>query len=387
LTLAYPNYAQFKTYVEDHLNKNKNRQTNLHWLPNSNLIGIGYDPVKGSPACYTGTCQMDGFKHSIFELKYTSSRPGSCTNKTVPDNVQLLCLPSAALNAHTEEISTISQLQDSTFQRIDVGVTLYGWGILQGLFASYGYSKQTTYMANTITEKKQSLFHTTADIAFAKITMFEPMMQLSDNFRFVIDNMPCCVYDNDTKDYIISYIFDYFGFAYISELLLGGIVQEIVSINSERLTELKSKGLQTQHSVSVGYIIKLLGVDYSSNSTTTTQQDFRQSLTLTRISQLGGDPTKISRPIADWIKTVPDNPAVIKFKIRYLSNLMTSHRFPNDTNIKTKLMLMNRALDDYIENFLPKFCPQNCSGEERGICQWGDLKVPMCKCKPGYTGE
>jgi hypothetical protein len=343
--------------------------------------------VQGSPVCYTGADQMDGFKQPIFELKYKSWRPGSCTKAQVPDNVQLLCLPSAALNVHTEEISTVSQLQQSTFKRIDVGVSVHGWGILQGLFASYGYSQQTTYMADMLTEKNQSIFHTTVDIAFAKIIMFEPMMQLSENFRFVIDNMPCCEYDNDTKDYITSYIFDHFGFAFVSELLLGGITQEITSIDSQRLTELKTKGLQTKHSVSVGYIVKIFGTDFVSNSTTTIQQEFRQSITSTKITQLGGDPAKISKPIADWIKTVPNNPVVIKFKIRYLPELMTYRRFPNDRNIGTKLMLMDLALDDYIKSFSLKFCPQNCSGEERGSCEWGDMKVPMCKCKPMYSGE
>ncbi|CAF1396321.1 unnamed protein product [Adineta ricciae] len=356
-------------------------------MPNSNLIGIGYDPILGSPVCYTGDCQMDGFKHSVFNLEYTSWKPGACTNLTVPAYTQLLCLPIAAINAHTEELSSISQLRQSTFNAISTSATVYGWGKLEGLFASYGYSRQTTYLAETLIEKGQSIFHTTADITFAKLTMFEPMMQLSDSFRFVIEHMPCCSYDNDTKDYITSYIFDYFGFSFVSEMLLGGTTQEIITIDSERLTELKTRGLQTQHCVSAGYVFKLFGgITTTSNSTTTTQEEFRKNLTSTKITQLGGDPALVSGPLANWIDTVPNNPSMMKFKIKYISDLITSHRFPNDTNIATKLSLITQALNDYMKGLKLKGCPRNCSGPFRGTCKWGDLNIPYCVCKSMYTG-
>ncbi|CAF1157231.1 unnamed protein product [Adineta ricciae] len=304
-------------------------------MPNSNLIGIGYDPIQGSPVCYTGDCHMDGFKHSVFNLEYTSWKPGACTNLTVPAYTQLLCLPSVAINAHTEELSSISQLRQSTFNAISTSATIYGWGKLEGFFASYGYSRQTTYLAETLIEKRQSIFHTTANITFAKLTMLEPMMQLSDSFRFVIEHMPCCSYDNDIKDYIISYIFDYFGFSFVSEMLLGGTAQEIITIDSERLTELKTRGLQTQHCVSPGYVFKLLGsITTISNSTTTTQEEFRKNLTSTKMSQLGGDPALVSGPLANWIETVPNNPSMMKFKVKYISDLITSRRFPNDSSFK-----------------------------------------------------
>ena len=386
LIVAYPNYAQLKTRVENRLYNKMRRFSDTYSLPNSDLIGMGYDPVQGSPVCFTGACQMDGFKQSVFDLKYTSSKPGSCLNLSVPDNVQLLCLPGAELNADTEEISSITHLQETTLKRIDVSVNPTGWGRLFGLFASYGSSDQTTYMSDLILEKNLSLFYTAAEIGFVKLTMFEPKMELSDNFRFVIDNMPCCDLDSDVNDYITSYIFDYFGFAFISELILGGVIQEIVSIDSERLSDLKTRGLQTEHSVSAGFFVKT-GIDYKTNDTITIQEEFRRTVTSTKISQLGGDPAKMSEPIVNWIKTIPDNPAVIHLKIKFLSDLITSRRFPNDTNIAAKLTLINHALDDYIVSLKAKFCTRNCSGKERGTCEFGDLMVPICKCQPKYTGE
>jgi len=139
LILAYSNYVELKTFVET-----RHQFTmDTEFKPDRSRL---YDPMRGSPVCYTGACQMDNFKHSVFELKYTSGSSGSCINASVSDGVQLLCLPGATLNVPTEEIRTISKLQQSTFERIDVSVSVYGWGKLTGLFASYGYSQQTTYL-------------------------------------------------------------------------------------------------------------------------------------------------------------------------------------------------------------------------------------------------
>ncbi len=60
-----------------------------NWLENSNKIGIGYNPMYGSPVCYSGNCQMKGFRRSIFKLNYIQTPTGSCTQKLIPENVEL----------------------------------------------------------------------------------------------------------------------------------------------------------------------------------------------------------------------------------------------------------------------------------------------------------
>lgn len=66
----------------------------LPWLQNSNKIGLGYNPIIGSPICFTGDCLIDGFRRPVVQLKFTSSEKGSCTNQIIPDYVNLDCLPS-----------------------------------------------------------------------------------------------------------------------------------------------------------------------------------------------------------------------------------------------------------------------------------------------------
>ena len=87
-------------------------------LPNSNKIGRGYNLLTGNPVCYTGTCQMEGFTRPVFELNYNRKAQGTCTKALIPENVDLDCLPSVEIQAGTEIISTLEQLQKSTMSGI-----------------------------------------------------------------------------------------------------------------------------------------------------------------------------------------------------------------------------------------------------------------------------
>lgn len=75
-------------------NENKTRPNNPStenwgWLPNSNKIGLSYDPFMGDPVCFTGTCQMTGFKLPLFKLEFTQPAIGSCVKQMIPKNVEV----------------------------------------------------------------------------------------------------------------------------------------------------------------------------------------------------------------------------------------------------------------------------------------------------------
>ena len=121
------------------------------WLENSNKIGLGYNILSGSPVCYTGKCQSTGFTRAIFKLNYTSAVPGSCTNKLVPNNVDLDCLPSTSLKIDSEVIDTVEKLHKSITDKVTVSV---GARYMAAGF-SYKYSKETQYMLDNIVQKQQ----------------------------------------------------------------------------------------------------------------------------------------------------------------------------------------------------------------------------------------
>jgi hypothetical protein len=120
-------------------------------LENTNKIGLGFNILSGSPVCYTGECQMAGFARPIFKLNYISSVPGSCTDKLIPDNVDLDCITGTSRNIDSEIIDTVEELHKSISNRVQVsiGVTFKNVGF------SYGYSKETRYILDTIFKKQQ----------------------------------------------------------------------------------------------------------------------------------------------------------------------------------------------------------------------------------------
>ena len=88
--------------------------------------------------------------------------------------------------------------------------------------ARYGQSRQSTYMMNNIYRDQSIIYHTYARVSTVKLSLFAPKIDLSDNFRYVIENLPASdTYTPAIEKYIQDYIFNYFGFTYITELLLG----------------------------------------------------------------------------------------------------------------------------------------------------------------------
>lgn len=66
-------------------------------------------------------------------------------------------------------------------------------------------------------------------------------MELSDEFQYVINNLPCCEYNAAIEQYIYQYIFNYFDFTYLSEILLGGIAQETLLMTNASYQSINTK--------------------------------------------------------------------------------------------------------------------------------------------------
>ena len=211
------------------------------WVRNSAKIGAGYDPMTGSPVCYTGQCQMEGFRQPLFKLDMSKLADGSCTNKLIPKNVNLDCLPSARIAANTESIATLDQLMQSMKKGVDVSVNL---GVFGNSF-SYSRSQETRSMIDTIVQLNSTVFFTRATITWMRLSAFIPLLEISDEFRYVIDNMPCCNGSSELDRYIRELIIDYFGLMYVKDLLLGGTAQQKIVISEEDRKNLQKNGFTT----------------------------------------------------------------------------------------------------------------------------------------------
>ena len=137
---------------EKHEEFDADRTRQTDWLENSNKIGIGYNPLSGTPVCYTGACQMAGFTRAIVKLNYTSPSPGACTSQLIPDHVELDCIPSTSLTAASETISTIEQLKKSITDKVELAVSV---NVMAAAF-SYSFSKETRYMVDNIFKEERT---------------------------------------------------------------------------------------------------------------------------------------------------------------------------------------------------------------------------------------
>ena len=126
-------------------------------------------------------------------------------------------MPSVEVDAHTTSIRTVEDLFESQSS---------GWSVEAGLkiklfSASYERSEQTTNMINNIYKNKQEYYHTYVKVSHFKLSMFQPKLELSDSFRYVIENMPTGTYNDVIDKYIQTWILEYFGYTYTTDILLG----------------------------------------------------------------------------------------------------------------------------------------------------------------------
>ena len=365
--------------VQKHMTRHQRTEsrTDDDALLNSNKIGVGYNLLTGNPVCYTGGCQMDGFARPIFELNYNKKPRGTCTKTLIPDNVDLDCLPSVEVQAGTEIISTLEQLRKSTMNSIQVSA---GAKYKMASF-SYSHSTQTSYMIDQLVKSNTVVVYTTAKVSIMRLSMFEPMMELTPQFRYVIDNLPCCNYtEAQVRKYTFDFLFHYFGYAFVTDLMLGGIAQQNMYIKKSEVKTIEEKGFSTSNEANVEFYASL-GMKQSSSSQQARHSEFMKYVEKTYVTTLGGD-TSI-QTFADWSKTVKSNPIINKFGVKLIFDLLTTTRFPNDPKIVLKRALIESALDKYIEN--PVYCYGNCS--ENGQCKPSSyFQFGECQCNEGWSG-
>lgn len=131
---------------------------NMNWVSNSGKIGSGFDSFVGSPTCYTGQCQMEGFRRPLFKLNMTKQAAGSCTGQMIPQHVDLDCLSPMQMTNSTESITTLNQLQESTKKGLEISASV---GVYLNSL-SYAYSSEIRSMVDTIVEKNSTVYFTRA---------------------------------------------------------------------------------------------------------------------------------------------------------------------------------------------------------------------------------
>ena len=223
--------------------------------------------------------------------------------------------------------------------------------------------------------------------------MFEPKMELTDNFRYVIENMPCCeTNDPDIEQYVQEYVFDYFGLTFISSILLGGVAQQTIFIDKEAKQRLEAQHISVTNEAKVSFNVAVgglnngghIGVSVTNGQTDTQQSSFQKEVRSSFTTTLGGASHFAS--LDDWSKTVASNPVVVELAIRDIFRLFTSRNFPQDKLIVNKSKLMEILLEKYLNG--SDYCYDDCMAHMgQGKCEsTGYFRFGKCKCTPGWTG-
>lgn len=300
-------------HVREYLNRPEtidSRTLNTkEYFPNSNLIAHGYNPIQGTPICFSGSCDSVISKSPIFQLYYTQNPIGDCTSNTIPEHVDLFCVPSSNFESRTETISTLERVWESTSNGIS-----FGPGIKYlPLTASYKYSKETRFMIDRTIKQDTTSMVTRGRVTYARLSMFEPFMTLSDKFNYVIKEMPCCEYNETIQDYVEEFIIDYFGLTYINELTLGGLAQRTIFIQNKQMTLMQESGVDVTHGAEIGYLIQF-GGQVSSSQLQGYQDSFNKSIKESYYFKLGGDQSLTNTD--EWIRSIPSNPAIMNVVVK-----------------------------------------------------------------------
>jgi hypothetical protein len=185
------------------------------------------------------------------------------------------------------------------------------------------------------------------------------------------------------RDYILNFIIDYFGFAYIPEIILGGRIQNLVTVKSKEIDVLKFVGIKAKEEANIRFIMQS-NMKITLDSSKTRQDLFAQQIQSEYSARLGGDPSV--RDIYEWMKTVPENPAITKFSMKYIVDLLKPNRFPDDPLIIRKAKLIEDILKEYSRQVV--FCYNNCSGIDHGMCiATGAFRMGLCYCHSNFTGK
>jgi hypothetical protein len=327
-------------------------------------------------------CQRKDFGLLIFKLKYSVPSKGTCTNKFTSKNVKIKCISAHNGNIETQIINTLRDLNENTIKTVDFSTDSTLNAKYVDTSFSYSYSREIHSLIDMLIKDNSTILFTTVNITTMHLSIFESKSDLSDDFRFVIEHIPCCDFNETVEKYIREFVIGYFGYTYIKNVHLGGIIQQKIVITENDRTRLEQNGFNTSNEVwlksfakeifSIQMKLDKMSINISS-----------RFFTKNNATIMGG---KVSiRSLEDWYKSVPNNPVVIKFGISSISDLLTAYRFPTDAYIYQKAALIKSVIERYLSN--PVYCYNQCMDTAHGTCvDSGYFQFGVCKCKSGWTG-
>ena len=188
----------------------------------------------------------------------------------------------------------------------------------------------------------------------------------------------------------------------------GGVAQQLTTIENQQIEKIRSESYETSEEVGFSFLISF-GEKESEKYDKETHTKFMKYVKNTHASTVGGEPfTLLDEQTANeenateilpsrlshWLKTVPSNPAVIKYKLESIANLLTLSRFPQpNANIAEKARVIESVINR-LTNGTQARCFNDCTGPLNGQClpmkdsstKKKSFNFGTCQCSPGFSG-
>ncbi|CAF2798165.1 unnamed protein product [Rotaria sp. Silwood2] len=295
-----------------------------------------------------------------------------------------LSINSQNVNIETQIINTLHDLNEHILKTVDFTQN----SKYVNVSFSYSYSKEIRSIIDMIMKDNTIILVTSFNKTSIRLSINESNFEISNESCFVIENMPCCDFNETVEKYIHEFIIGYFGYTYIKEVQLGGIIQQTIVITQNDRINLEKNGFNISNHVWMRDVAKeLFSIQMKLNRTQTYDKMLmnisNKYFTKRNVMIYGGN---ISiKSFDDWYKSVLDNPVLVKFSISTIFELLTNGHFPTDSYIVQKAALIKLAVDRYLSNRV--YCYNQCTDTIHGTCiDSGFFQFGICQCKSMWTG-
>lgn len=322
----------------------------------------------------------------MLKPKYSVSLKKTSTKKIRSKDAKPDCLllQNDNDNIEVQAINKLHDLKENTNKIIDFSTTsTINTTYIDASF-SYTYSQGIHSAIDMIMKDNSTILTTSINISTTHLSISESTFELADDFRFVIENMPCCEFNETVEKYIHEFIIGYFGDTYISKLQLGGIIQQTIIITETNRLKLEQNGFNMSNETWLKSVAKeIFLIQTTLNQTQILNNTYHKYFTKSNAKILGGKRSISS--LEDWCKSIPSNPVALKIEIASIFDLLINHYFPVDSYINQKATSIRSVVDRYLS--APIYCYDRCTDTVHGTCvHSGYFQFGTCQCKSGWTG-
>jgi hypothetical protein len=299
----------------------------------------GYDVYLGNPSPTRGWIDP-GFKHQIFDARYSGKRTVD-GNGELPDGVTALqCTGSCSLQADVSSISGSSSYSKLLSSSVGFDVGIFG----AKFGASFDYRRIESGTSARGSVYMQAEAHCCA--YKAELDNFSPPPVTAD-FVNAVELAPT-EYDSD---YYLTIIRE-FGTHYVVSADMGGVYGQQTEFKRESYADMISSSFDWSMYAQASFIVSIsaqAGSDHDKNLS----KIFQSYSSSQYVYSLGSKPPA-SGKLLDWVNDDFDSPAPMHTELEPISSLFSKQFYTgvNMSALDAKKANMERALKEYCPHYL-----------------------------------